>query len=262
MTYVIAISNQKGGVAKTTTTVSLAGALAMQGNSILAIDLDAQADLTLSFGLNPNQIQKTSADILLSSIPLNEVAHSSSITSLDVVPASENLEMAERLLPVRLDHKLVLREAIEHPFIERAYDIILLDCPPFLGAVTMNALTAADMLIIPTQPEFFSAHALRTMMSVIRRIRKEDNPNLIYRILITMQDRRNRIHRTLSEQIQNTFGEGLLRTVIETDTKLRESPIAGVPINVYFANTRSTLQYQALGQELAQYVKKAVAQPA
>lgn len=262
MTYVIAIANQKGGVAKTTTTVSLAGALAMQGHSILAIDLDVQADLTLSFGLNPAQVQKTSAELLLHSVPLNNVIYTSSINGLDLVPAGEGLELAERLLPVRLDHKLILRQALEQPSVVGTYDLILLDCPPYLGVVTTNAITAANMLIIPTQPEFFSAQALRTMMRVVRSVRSEDNPNLIYRVLITMQDRRNRIHRTLSEQIQNTFGDGLLRTVIETDTKLRESPIAGVPIHYYAANTRSKVQYQALAQELTLYVKKAVAQPA
>jgi chromosome partitioning protein len=262
MTYVIAFANQKGGVAKTTTAVSLAGALALHGYSILAIDLDSQADLTLSFGLNPNNCPQSSADILLNSIPIKDAAQPSVIGGLEIVPAGEKLAQAERLIPVRLDHQLLLRQAIEEPDVQREYDVVLLDCPPFLGAVTVNALTAADMLVIPTQPEFFSAHALRTMMSVVRNVRNQHNPSLMYRILITMHDRRNRIHRTLSEQIQNTFGDGLLRTVIDTDTKLRESPIAGVPINLYYANSRSTLQYQSLAQELALYVKKAVTQPA
>ncbi len=262
MTYIVAIANQKGGVAKTTTAVSLAGALAMQGQSVLAIDLDSQADLTLSFGLQPNQVNGTAADILLNSVPVASIARQTSISCLDVIPANNKLELAERLLTVRLDHEIVLREAIEHPDVQKMYNIVLLDCPPYLGAVTINALTAANMLVIPTQPEFFSAHALRAMMSVVRNVRRQHNPNLIYRVLITMQDKRNRIHRTLSEQIQMTFGDGLLRTVIEIDTKLRESPIAGIPINFYTAKSRSTLQYLALAQELAQYVQKEVAQPA
>jgi chromosome partitioning protein len=140
--------------------------------------------------------------------------------------------------------------------------VILIDCPPFLGSVTLNALNAANLLIIPTQPEFFSVHALRNMMSIIRRVRAGSNPNLIYRILITMLDRRNRIHNNLREQIQETFGEGLLGTIIEVDTKLRESSIAGVPINYYKAKTRSALQYNALAQELNQYVEKTTAQTA
>jgi chromosome partitioning protein len=114
------------------------------------------------------------------------------------------------------------------------------------------------MLIIPTQPEYFSAHALRNMMPAIRRVRSQGNPNLLYRILITMHDKRNRVHRNLSEQYRTTFGVGVLQTVIDTDTKLRESSIAGLPVTHYNLKTRSTLQYQALAQELIQYVQETV----
>jgi len=131
-------------------------------------------------------------------------------------------------------------------------------CPPFLGAITINALSAADLLIIPTQAEYFSAYALRNMMSMIRRVRQESNPDLGYRILITLLDRRNRTHRNIQEQLQNTFGEGLFKTVIEVDTKLRESPIAGVPITLYRSAARGSQQYRELAQELTEYVKEKI----
>ena len=131
-----------------------------------------------------------------------------------------------------------------------------MDCPPFLGAITTNALSAADLLIIPTQAEYFSAYALRNMMGMIRRVRQESNPGLGYRILITLLDRRNRTHRNIQEQLQNTFGEGLFRTVIEIDTKLRESPIAGLPITRYRPGARGSQQYRELAQELTEYVKE------
>jgi chromosome partitioning protein len=262
MTYIIAFANQKGGVAKTTSVVSLAGALAQQGIKILAIDLDAQADLTLSFGLNPDQVVGTIADVVLNSQPITQLIRNTSILNVDILPANPELELAERFLPVRQSYETTLRDILDTSTAIGKYQVILLDCPPYLGAVTVNALTAADLLVIPTQPEYFSAHALRNMMTIVRRVRSQHNPGLIYRILITMQDRRNRIHRHLSEQIQAAFGDGLLRTVIEVDTKLRESSIAGMPINFYMTRSRGTLQYNALAQELAQYAQKAIAQPA
>ena len=128
--------------------------------------------------------------------------------------------------------------------------------PPALGAITLNALSAADLLIIPTQAEYFSAYALRNMMGTIRRVRQESNPNLAYRILVTLLDRRNRTHRNIFEQLQATFGQGVFTTVIEIDTKLRESPIAGVPITQYKPTSRGSQQYRVLAQELIEYAKE------
>jgi chromosome partitioning protein len=125
-----------------------------------------------------------------------------------------------------------------------------------MGAVTLNAMTAADILIIPTQPEYFSAYALRTMMTTIRQVRNQFNPNLIYRILITMFDRRNRIHRKINDQIRTSFGEGVFNTAISIDTKLRESAVEGLPITHHKSQSRSALQYDELAQELIEYVEK------
>lgn len=262
MTYIVAVANQKGGVAKTTTVVSVGGALIELGMKVLLVDLDSQGDLTLALGYNPKKVGNSIADILLDSGNILNSTVPTSIRQLDLIPSNSEMDMAERFLPIRQNYERILRSALRNHTVQSDYDFILLDCPPLLGAVTINALNAADMLVIPTQPEYFSAHALRNMMGAIKRVRNMDNPNLIYRILITMQDRRNRIHRNLSEQIQATFGDGLMRTVIETDTKLRESSIAGIPINYYKANTRSTLQYQALAQELTQYVERTNTQTA
>jgi chromosome partitioning protein len=125
-----------------------------------------------------------------------------------------------------------------------------------LGAITQNALTAANLLLIPTQAEYFSAYALRNMMTLVRRIREEDNPNLAYRILVTMLDNRNRTHRNIHNQLRSTFGEGVFNTAIEIDTKLRESSIAGLPISRYKPISRGTTQYHILAQELVEYVKE------
>jgi chromosome partitioning protein len=277
---VIAIANQKGGVAKTTTVVSLGGALANHGKEVLLIDLDAQANLTLALGKDPSRLRGAITDVLFHSSSLLSVSRETSIPGLDLVPSNSGMELAERFLPVRKDYETILTRILNDelrpqdkstdrhangnqtsPSYERnfpviEYDYVILDCPPFMGAVTLNALVAANMLIIPTQPEFFSAHALRTMMTLIRQVRSQQNPKLVYRILITLFDKRNRIHRQVQEQINQAFGEGVFNTVIGIDTKLRESAIEGVPIShfkVRGGTSRSALQYDALAQEIIQY---------
>lgn len=255
MTYVIAISNEKGGVAKTTTTISLGAALAEIGQNILLIDFDPQANLTLSLGFEPGKMERTSVDILLDTAPLLDSRVASGIPNVDLIPANVGLEKAEQVLPVYINYGSRLRNAIEAAG-PLPYQAILIDCPPSLGAMTVNALTAANLLLIPTQAEYFSAYALRDMMTFIRQVRSDDNPNLAYRILVTLLDNRNRTHRDIREQLDRTFGIGLFKTVIEIDTKLRESPIVGLPITQYKPNSRGAQQYKCLAEELIQYVQQ------
>jgi chromosome partitioning protein len=272
---VIAIANQKGGVAKTTTAVSLGGALVRHNQEVLLVDLDAQANLTLALGKDPSRVRGAVTEVLFNSASLLSVSRETNIPGLDLVPANAEMDLAERFLPIRKDYETILRRALQselRPASKTApgspsapaaytsgpiprpptihYDYVLLDCPPFLGAVTLNALVAADLLIIPTQPEFFSANALRTMTAAIRQVRNQHNPDLIYKILITIFDRRNRIHREVSEQIRSAFGEGVFSTVIEVDTKLRESAVEGTPISHRKTQSRSAVQYNLLAEEL------------
>lgn len=254
MRYKIVIANEKGGVAKTTSAVSLAGALTEIKKRVLVVDLDPQANLTLALGHKPKQGQLSTANILLNSENISNVIVKTSIENLDLIPSNTDLGVAERFLPVRQNHDTILKSALGN-FLE--YDYIIFDCPPALGAVTLNALTAADLLIIPTQAEYFSAYALKNMMNAIRQVREQNNPSLIYRVLITMYDKRNRTHRTLLDQLHATFGgDGMLTSIIEMDTKLRESPIIGIPIMYYVSKSRSAEQYRALAQELIKNVEK------
>ena len=255
MLKIIAISNEKGGVAKTTTTISLGAALTDQGQRVLLIDLDAQANLTLSLGFEPGEAERTSSDIMLDGAPLLSARRKTDVDNLDLIPSSSRIETSEQFLPVRTNYTTILQRAITSAA-NMPYDYIILDCPPALGAITQNALAAADLLLIPTQAEYFSAYALRNMMTLIRRIREADNPNLAYRILVTMLDKRNRTHRNIHEQLRATFGEGVFNTVIEIDTKLRESPIAGLPITRYKPGARGSTQYRVLAQELMEYAKE------
>jgi len=254
MPYIIAISNEKGGVAKTTTTLSLGAALAESGKKILLVDLDPQGNLSLANGVELNDSQQNSAEILLDDLAVSASIINTNTPNMDVIPSHPRISDAEQFLPLQTNYSQKLRDALLLTPLD--YDFIIIDCPPSMGAITSNALTSADLLIIPTQAEYFSAYALRDMMSIVRKIRKDTNPGLAYRILITMLDQRNRAHRTIRDQLQQTFGIGLFGTVIEIDTRLRESPIIGIPITKYRPNSRGSLQYRVLAQELMDYVQQ------
>ncbi len=266
MTYIIAVANEKGGVAKTTTTISLAAALVEAGLEVLMIDLDGQSNLSLAFGIETGKANgsassaPTIVNVLLESAAAQNAVRETGIPRLDLIPSTSEMSLAERFLPIRQGYETALSVALREA--NWAYDYIIMDCPPFLGAVTFNALMASNLLIMPTQAEFFSINALRNMMALVRRVRTQGNSALTYRLLLTMFDRRNRIHRTLTEQLRSTFSNGVLDTVIETDTKLRESPIAGLPIIYHAPKSRSALQYRALAQEILTYVKETSSQPA
>jgi chromosome partitioning protein len=259
MTYIISVANEKGGVAKTTTTISLGAALVETGLEVLLVDLDGQANLSLAFSCENHKSQPSMANVLLESASIKDAIRETGIPKLDILPSSSEMSLVERFLPMRQGYESVLTNALRDE--TWGYDYIIMDCPPFLGAVTYNAIIASHLLIMPTQAEFFSINALRNMMGLVRRVRSQANPQLTYRLLLTMFDRRNRVHRTLTEQLRTTFGNGVLDTIIETDTKLRESPIAGLPIIYHAPKSRSALQYRALAQEILTYVKETNSQP-
>jgi chromosome partitioning protein len=254
--FIIAIANQKGGVAKTTTALSLGGALVQYGQQVLLIDLDPQANLTLALGIDPAKEKKSIANVILNFEDILNLCKQTDVPGLKIIPANPDLLIAESHIYQNIDNEVILRDAFSKVDLSGLFNYVILDCPPSAGLITNSALVASNLLIIPTQPEFFSVNALRSMMALIREVRSSYNPNLIYRILITMLDKRNRIHRSLSDQIRITFGNGLLNTIIETDTKLRESSLVGLPITFYNNRTRSALQYSALAQELNEYVKQ------
>jgi chromosome partitioning protein len=258
MTTIVAIANEKGGVAKTTSTLSIGAALVESGQEILLVDMDPQANLTLALGIQPSQIRRSVADLLLGNTSILSVSRETSVPGLDLIPASGEMLLVERFLYVRQNYEHLLRKALAKASM---YSMVLLDCPPSLGALTINALTASNLLIIPTQCEFFSAHSLREMLDLIRNIRQRSNPSLRYRVMITMLGK-TRVHRTLQEQIRSAFGSAVFATAIENDTKLRECPVVGKPITEYAPESRAAQQYRALAQELDEYVHQAIAQPA
>ncbi len=254
MAYVVGICSQKGGVAKTTTALSLAGAWAERGQRVLVVDLDPQGNLTLGLGFHPKQMHHTLADVLLNATPASEVVLAASVSGIDLLPANKNVHLVERYLPSRPHYQFVLKQALEGVLPD--YDIVVLDCPPSLSVLTTLALVTAHLALLPTQAEYFSAYALKPMLQMLQRVRERYNATLVYRILLTMFRRRNRAHRIIRARLEATFGTGLCRTVIETDTKLREAAIAGLPVTHFASKTRSAMQYRQLAQELMAYVQK------
>jgi len=253
MSYTIAIANEKGGVGKTTTALSLGAVLAEAGQKVLLVDLDPQANLTLSLGIKPYHLQRSVADILLGNDQFSTIITQSRIRDLDIAPANEEMRLVEQFLRIRDNFDLLLRKALE---LVDTYNIIIIDCPPAVGSLTQSALTAAHLHILPTQCEFFSTHALRSSLNLIRTIRERNNPRLRYRILLTMVDPENQIHQSLAQQIRNAFGDAVFNTVIELDGLLRESPLYAQPITTFAPDSLGTKQYRQFAQELLPYVRE------
>jgi chromosome partitioning protein len=252
MSTTIAISNQKGGVAKTTTCVSLGACLAELGKSILLIDLDPQANLTTSLGLRPEKLRRAVDDALLGNTSLVSVSRESAVFGLDIVPANRMLIVLDKILYGRPNYQFHLKRGVD-AIGEGFYDFVLIDCPPSFGTLTLNALTAADMLIIPVQCDFYSAYSLRHFLRLTQQVREKTNPWLTCHVLATMYDRRNKICQVVREQMREGLDGILFKTTIEIDTKLRESPAFGQPITLYAPKTRGAQQYRALAKELLDY---------
>jgi len=249
MTTVIAISNLKGGVAKTTTCLSLGAALAEMSHSVLLIDLDPQAHLTLSLGFKPGELRRTTRDALLGHTSLVAASRESEVFALDIVPANQELALLNKLLYTQPGYEFHLKKRLQ-TLPENLYDVVLLDCPPSIDVLTINALTAADHLLIPVQCEYYAARSLQQVLELAKRVQRRTNPRLQYQILVTMYDQRNKICRLILNQLRANLNPLLLHTIIEVDTKLRESPAFGQPVTVYAPHTRGAEQYRALAQEL------------
>jgi len=254
MALKIALSSQKGGVAKTTTSLSLGAALAEQGRSVLLIDLDPQANLTQSLGIDPDALRRMIGDVLLDQATLLSVSRESSVFNLDLVPANNGLLVLDKVLYGRQGYEFRLKTQMQS-LNGGYYDVVIFDCPPAFGTLTMNALTAADLLIIPVSCDYYSVRSLRTYLDLIRLVNRNTNPDLKYRLLVTMFDRRNRVSHIILEQLKRAYESALFNTAISIDVRLRESPIFGKPITQYAPAARSAQEYRALAAELMAQAK-------
>jgi chromosome partitioning protein len=217
------------------------------------IDLDPQANLTTSIGLDADKMEFSIAEALLGEADIGSIRLETSLPGLDIIPSNAEMFSVGRELYKAEDYEFRLRRILAGPALSD-YGFVLLDCPPSLGPLTFNALTAADLLIIPTQCEYFSIQALTDMFEIVNLIRERTNPYLMYRLLITMFDRRGTFHTRMLEQMRVYFKEGLLQTIIGFDTKLRQAQLAGLPVTVYAPQSRGAEQYRQLAEELTIHV--------
>ena len=244
MTKIIAVLNHKGGVGKTTTTINLAAALQQKKKRVLAIDMDGQANLTESFGLSIEE-EQTVYGAMKGKYPLPLVETAGGVT---VVPSCLDLSAAEAELINEPGRELILSGLIAKSLDHRKFDYILIDCPPSLGLLTLNALTAADYLIIPVQAQFL---AMRGIMNVIATVQERLNPKLaIGGIVFTQFDKRKTLNKSVAELVKDSFCDKVFKTVIRDNVSLAEAPIKGKNIFEYSKNSNGAKDYMALAQEV------------
>jgi chromosome partitioning protein len=248
---VLAVANQKGGVGKTTTSVNLSAGLALAGHSTLLIDLDPQASATSGLGIHPQEVEASVYHALIGEKPVDEIVRSTQVQNLSLMPASRDLIGAEiELVPLpRREYRL--QEAISG--LRLRFEFVIIDCPPSLGLLTVNALSAADAVLIPLQCEYYALEGLSALLDTIGFIRQGLNASLgIEGLLLTMFDTRNSLAHQVVNEVRQHFPEQVFKAVIPRNVRLSECPSYGVPALVYDSRSRGAKAYAALTQELVQ----------
>ncbi|MFN7056557.1 ParA family protein [Hyphomonas sp.] len=263
---ILAVVNQKGGVGKTTTSINLGTALAAVGRRVLIIDFDAQGNASTGLGISRAERLMTSYDLVVDRVPMEEAVLSTIVPRLDIVPGDENLSGVETELANDPRRSYRLREGI-HAYIDRAesgglvkYDYVLIDCPPSLSALTVNAMTAADALLVPLQCEFLALEGLSQLLRTVEVVRAGLNPTLeIQGVVLTMYDRRNSLSDQVANEVRSFFGSKVYNTVIPRNVRLSEAPSFGKPALLYDYRCPGSEAYIRLASEVLQRERARVA---
>ncbi len=253
MGKVISIANQKGGVGKTTTTINLSAALAEKGKRILIIDIDPQGNTSSGFGVDKNQRENTVYELILGYSSINEAIVHNVIPNLDLIPSNVNLAGAEIELIDKSHKEAILKKELD--FVQEDYDYILIDCPPSLNVLTVNAMVASDAVLVPIQCEFYALEGLSQLIHTINLVRERLNPKLdIEGIVFTMYDSRTNLSQQVVENVREHVTQKIYNTMIPRNVRLAEAPSYGEPITVYDSKSVGAESYRALAEEFLQKI--------
>jgi len=249
MALVLAIVNQKGGVGKTTTSVNLASYLALKGKKTLLVDIDPQGNSTSGIGVEKKDLSKTVYNVLVDGVSIQSTIHQSGRKNLSVCPANIDLVGAEIEMINIFSRETVLKRVFQT--IQNDYDFIIMDCPPSLGLLTINALTAANGVIVPIQSEYYALEGLTQLMDTINIVKKHLNPSLdIFGVVVTMFDSRTQLSHQVAKEVQKYFGDKVFKAIIPRNVRLSEAPSFGLSINEYDSRSKGADSYEFLTKEV------------
>ena len=255
MVRTLAVANQKGGVGKPTTVVSVASNVALAGFRTLLIDLDPQGNATTGVGVNPREVSTSSYNVLVQQLPLSGARIQNVLPNMDLVPATLDLAGAEVELVPMFSRELRLRSAIS--LVENEYDYIFVDCPPSLGMLTINSLAAVNEVIVPLQCEYYALEGLGQLLTNVQLIQEGLNPDLqVSAIVLVMFDARTRLAEQVAQEVREHFGELVLTTVVPRSIRLSEAPSYGQPIEIYDPASAGAAAYRAVTNEILEATKK------
>ena len=249
---IIAVANQKGGVGKTTTAINLGAALAGVGYKVLLVDIDPQGNASTGLGFAPEERRANTYDLLLDEAPMSRVVHETSVDGLFLAPSTTDLSSADIELVANEKRSFLLHDALRHPDLG-AYqlDYVLIDCPPSLNLLTVNAMVAADSVLVPLQSEFFALEGLSQLMMTVREVREVANSRLrIEGVVLTMYDGRNRLSQQVEKDARDNLGGLVFQTIVPRNVRVSEAPSYAMPVLSYDPNSKGSVAYRALAKEI------------
>ena len=249
MGRIIAIANQKGGVGKTTTAINLSACLAEKGKKVLSVDMDPQGNMTSGLGLDKNNVERTIYDLIIGEAEIQDVIKKDVIENLDIIPTSIDLSAAEIELIDVEDKEYILRNAIHK--VKNEYDFIIIDCPPSLSMLTINAMTTADSVLVPIQCEYYALEGLSQLIHTVELVKERLNDNLeIEGVVFTMYDARTNLSLQVVENVKDNLNQTIYKTIIPRNIHLAEAPSYGMPINLYDGKSAGADSYRRLAEEV------------
>ena len=249
MSRIIAIANQKGGVGKTTTAINLSSCLAEAGKKVLTIDLDPQGNMTSGLGVDKNELENTVYELMLDECSIKESMADTVVEGMKIIPSNVNLAGAEIELLGINEKEYILKNAVD--YIRDDYDFIIIDCPPSLNMLTINAMTTADSVLVPIQCEYYALEGLSQLIHTVELVKERLNPVLeIEGVVFTMYDARTNLSLQVVENVKDNLNENIYKTIIPRNVRLAEAPSYGLPINLYDPKSKGTESYMLLAEEV------------